>query len=184
MDTENAEISTLVHRFFRALDEREFAAGWMRDFVTDDVRMETPLGTTENADSGGAAAQEALGRYDRTQHIASGVLADVDAGGGRATASWNALMTHVHHDATLQALGADADPLFTVGGFYEADVLRTPDGWRFGRVAVRPVWTKGQPPLGVRPRGAVHGHGRAGASGSTLDSVVSLTESTVPRSSA
>jgi hypothetical protein len=63
-------------------------------------------------------------------------------------------MTHVHHDATVRALGPDADPLFTVGGFYEADVLRTPDGWRAGRVAIRPVWTKGQPPLGVRPQGA------------------------------
>jgi len=155
--TDHAEISLLVHRLFRALDARTFAAGWMRDFVTDDVRMQTPLGTTEGADAAGFAAEEALGRYDRTQHIASGVLvaaeadvdADVDAEAGRATASWNALMTHVHHDATLQALGADADPLFVVGGFYEADVLRTPDGWRFGRVAIRPVWTQGRPPLGV-----------------------------------
>ncbi|MET7702151.1 nuclear transport factor 2 family protein [Streptomyces sp. NPDC005485] len=149
MDTETAEISALVHRLFRALDERTFGVGWMRDFVTDGVRMETPLGTTDGADAGGAAAEVALGRYDRTQHIASGILPDVDAGAGRATVSWNALMTHVHHDTTREALGADTDPLFTVGGFYEADVVRTPDGWRFSRVAVRPVWTKGSPPLGV-----------------------------------
>jgi hypothetical protein len=64
-------------------------------------------------------------------------------------ASWNALMTHVHHDATLQQRGADADPLFTVGGRFEAELRRTPNGWRFSRVAVRPIWTKGQPPLGV-----------------------------------
>ena len=157
--TLHAEISALVHRLFRALDARNFAAGWMRDFVTDDVRMETPLGTTEGADAAGAAAEEALLRYDRTQHIASGILVDVtpdaDAGAGveagpeRVTVSWNALMTHVHHEATLRALGAGADPLFVVGGFYEADVRRTPDGWRSSRVAVRPVWTKGLPPLGV-----------------------------------
>jgi hypothetical protein len=150
----HAEISALVHRLFRALDARNFAAGWMRDFVTDDVRMETPLGTTEGADAAGVAAEEALLRYDRTQHIASGILVDVardaDAKPERVTVSWNALMTHVHHEATLQALGAGADPLFVVGGFYEADVRRTPDGWRSSRVAVRPVWTKGLPPLGVQ----------------------------------
>ncbi|WP_369236463.1 nuclear transport factor 2 family protein [Streptomyces sp. R21] len=152
--TVHAEISALVHRLFRALDARNFAAGWMRDFVTDDVRMETPLGTTEGADVAGAAAEEALLRYDRTQHIASGIVVDVapdaDAGPERVTVSWNALMTHVHHEATLRALGAGADPLFVVGGFFEADVRRTPDGWRSSRVAVRPVWTKGLPPLGVQ----------------------------------
>lgn len=145
---DRTEILTLVHRLFRALDERDFGEGWMHACVTADVRMETPLGTSEGAEAA-HAAEEALGRYDRTQHIASGILTDVDAGAGRATASWNALMTHVHHDATLQARGAAADPLFTVGGHYEADLRRTSDGWRFSRVAVRAIWTRGQPPLEI-----------------------------------
>ncbi|MFC3577690.1 nuclear transport factor 2 family protein [Streptomyces yaanensis] len=135
-ESDRTAIHTLVHRLFRALDAREFAPGWMNDFGTADARMETPLGTTEGAEAV-RAAEEALGRYDRTQHIASGILLDVDAGTGRGTASWNALMTHVHHDGTL----------FTVGGHYEADLRRTPDGWRFSRVAVRAVWTQGRPPL-------------------------------------
>ncbi|MBA4863181.1 nuclear transport factor 2 family protein [Streptomyces sp. PSKA54] len=146
--TDHAEIRALVHRLFRALDERRFTAGWARDLLTDDVRMETPLGTSQGTDAV-RATEEALGRYDRTQHIASGVILDTDAGTEWVTASWNALMTHVHHDATLQQRGADADPLFTVGGRFEAELRRTPNGWRFSRVAVRPIWTKGQPPLGV-----------------------------------
>lgn len=145
---DHAEISMLVDRLFRALDERKFAADWARDLLTDDARMETPLGVSEGAEAL-RATEEALGRYDRTQHIASGVITDTDAVGERATASWNALMTHVHHDAALQDLGGEADPLFTVGGRFEAELRRTPDGWRFSRIAVRPVWTKGQPPLGV-----------------------------------
>ncbi|MGI5513323.1 nuclear transport factor 2 family protein [Streptomyces sp. CA-106131] len=145
---DHAEISMLVDRFFRVLDERKSAADWTRDFLTDDARMETPLGTSQGAEAI-RAAEEALERYDRTQHIASGIITDADAGAERATASWNALMTHVHHDATLQERGGDADPLFTVGGRFEADLRRTPDGWRFSRVVVRPIWTKGQPPSGV-----------------------------------
>ncbi|MFF4348722.1 nuclear transport factor 2 family protein [Streptomyces sp. NPDC001530] len=147
-ETAHAEIRTLVDQLFRTLDERKFAAAWILDFVTEDVRMETPLGTTEGPDAA-RATEEALARYDRTQHIAAGILTDVDAEAGQATASWNALMTHVHHDTTLRERGADADPLFTVGGHYEADLRRTPAGWRFSRVAIRAVWTKGQPPLGI-----------------------------------
>lgn len=155
--TDHAEIGMLVHRFFRALDDREFAAGWARGFLTDDARMETPLGVSRGADAV-RATEEALGRYDRTQHIASGVVTEAvvtDAGpaAGRATASWNALMVHAHRAATLQERGGEggreADPLFTVGGRFEADLRRTPGGWRFSRVAVRPVWTQGQPPPGV-----------------------------------
>jgi hypothetical protein len=146
--TDHAEISMLVDRFFRVLDERMFAADWTRDFLTDDARMETPLGTSQGAEAI-RATEEALERYDRTQHIASGIITDAAAGAELATASWNALMTHVHHDATLQERGSDADPLFTVGGRFEADLRRSPDGWRFSRMVVRPIWTKGQPPLGV-----------------------------------
>lgn len=149
--TDHAEISTLVDRLFRALDERVFTEGWASDYLTDDVRMETPVGNSEGGDAV-RATEEALGRYESTQHIASGTIVDVAAGAGRATASWNALMTHVHHGATLRERGADADPLFVVGGRYEAELRRTSRGWRFHRVAVRAVWTKGQPPLGVAPR--------------------------------
>ncbi|MET9729162.1 nuclear transport factor 2 family protein [Streptomyces sp. NPDC006458] len=130
------EIDTLVHRFFRALDARDFASGWMRPYVTGDARMETPLGVSAGAEAV-RAAETALGRFVRTQHIASGLLAEID--GDRATASWNALMTHVHADESV----------FTVGGFYEGDQVRTGGGWRFERVAVRAVWTRGRPPVGV-----------------------------------
>ncbi|MEU6221734.1 nuclear transport factor 2 family protein [Streptomyces sp. NPDC047022] len=148
---DHAEISMLVDHLFRALDERKFTEDWARDFLTDDVRMETPLGTFQGTEAV-HATEEALGRYARTQHIASGIVTGADAAAERATASWNALMTHVHHDATLTELGGSADPLFTVGGRFEAGLRRTHDGWRFHHVAVRPIWTKGQPPLGVGAR--------------------------------
>ncbi|OIK29014.1 nuclear transport factor 2 family protein [Streptomyces malaysiense] len=134
--TDQSEITTLVDRYFRALDAREFTPGWADAFLAPDARMETPLGTSEGA-AAVRATEEALGRYDRTQHLASGIVADTDAGTARA--SWNALMVHVRHDATL----------FQVGGVFEAELARTGDGWRFARMAVRAVWTQGRPPGGV-----------------------------------
>ncbi|MFF9312213.1 nuclear transport factor 2 family protein [Streptomyces sp. NPDC014748] len=148
--TDHAEISMLVDRFFKALDNRELTADRWRGPFMDDVRMETPLGTSQGADAV-RATEEALERYERTQHIAGGVLvdADADAGAVGASVSWNALMTHVHRAATLQARGGDADPLFAAGGRFEAVVRRTADGWRFSRIVVRPICTKGRPPVGV-----------------------------------
>ncbi|MDR6978052.1 hypothetical protein J2X68_004776 [Streptomyces sp. 3330] len=143
--TDHFEISTLVSRFFRALDERNLVGDGARAYVTDDVRSVTPVGAADGAEAM-AHAQEALGRYARTQHIASDVLVDVEPDSGRATASWNALMTHVHHEATLRRRGADADPLFTVGGRWEAELRREREGWRISRMSVRAVWTTGQPP--------------------------------------
>ncbi|MFJ4472378.1 nuclear transport factor 2 family protein [Streptomyces sp. NPDC089424] len=125
----------LVHRLFRALDAREFAPGWMGGLATEDVRMETPVGAAEGVTAVGQLAVEAVERFVRTQHMASGIL--VDAEGERADVSWNAHMTHVHEDGSL----------FTVGGRFDAEVRRTPDGWRFSRMAVRPVWTQGRPPV-------------------------------------
>ena len=55
----------------------------------------------------------------------------------KVVTSWNALMTHVHA----------SEELFTVGGVWRAEVRRTPDGWRFSRVTVEPVWTSGEPPV-------------------------------------
>ncbi|WP_327186524.1 nuclear transport factor 2 family protein [Streptomyces sp. NBC_01334] len=142
---DHTEISMLISRFFRALDERRFEGDWARDYVTDDVRTVTPIGAADGVEAM-AHTREALERYARTQHIASDVLVDVEPATGRATVSWNALMTHVHHDATLRKRGEDADPLFTVGGYWEAELRRERGGWRISRMSVRAMWTTGRPP--------------------------------------
>ncbi|MEU7021016.1 nuclear transport factor 2 family protein [Streptomyces sp. NPDC046203] len=165
---DHTEITLLVDRFFRALDERTFTAGWGRAFFTDDIVKETPFGIFRGPEVV-RATEEAVERFDRTQHMASGVLTDQatdadadadadpgmdagsDTGAESATASWDALMTHVHHAATLRERGSGADPLFVVGGRFETELRRTPEGWRFTRMAVRPVWTTGQPPPGIDP---------------------------------
>ncbi|WP_110944186.1 nuclear transport factor 2 family protein [Streptomyces niger] len=150
---DQGEIALLVSRFFRALDAREFAAGWARAYVTDDIRTVTPIGLAEGADAV-RHTEEAIRRFARTQHVSADVLVDVDAASGTATASWNAHMTHVHHPATLERRGPGADPLFTVGGRYDAELRRTDEGWRISRMSVEALWTTGQPPLlpeGVEP---------------------------------
>ncbi|MEV0319834.1 nuclear transport factor 2 family protein [Streptomyces sp. NPDC050658] len=150
--TDHLDIALLVSRFFRALDERKFDEGWGRAYFTDDVRTDTPVGTSEGADVV-AHTEVAIGRFAGTQHISSDLLVDTEDGTDHATASWNALMTHVHHDSTLRARGETAHPLFTVGGRFDTELRRTPDGWRISRMAVDVIWTTGEPP--VLPEGTL-----------------------------
>ncbi|MFJ8020671.1 nuclear transport factor 2 family protein [Streptomyces sp. NPDC096311] len=135
----HAAISLLVSRFFRSLDVREFDEAWAREYFTEDVRERTPVGAAEGRDAVLRHTVEALGSFARTQHIATDVMSEVAQGGAAAVASWNALMTHVHHDGTL----------FTVGGHFRAELRRTPDGWRFCDTAVEAIWTRGNPPADV-----------------------------------
>ncbi|MFB7370677.1 nuclear transport factor 2 family protein [Streptomyces sp. NPDC056222] len=140
------EIATLISGFFRAMDERRFEKGWADAYFTDDLRTTTPLGVAEGADAV-HHVEEAIGRFAATLHASSDVVVRAEPGARTAHVRWNAHMTHVHLDATLQARGEGADPLFTVGGVYEGEVRRTDKGWRVSRMSVRAVWTTGEPPV-------------------------------------
>ncbi|WP_432019781.1 nuclear transport factor 2 family protein [Streptomyces sp. 1222.5] len=140
------EINVLIGRFFRTLNERRFEGEWGKEFFTDDVRAESPHGTAVGKEavrqSRQAVEDWAVIQYMNTDIVVDGDHADND----RATASWNSLMTHIHHEATLRKLGEGLDPLFTVGGVWEVDLRRTSDGWRFCRTSVRPIWMSGTAP--------------------------------------
>lgn len=56
----------------------------------------------------------------------------------------NAIMTHVHKDRP---------EAFTVGGVFDNDLVRTPEGWRVSKTAMRVIWTSGEPPSGVLAHG-------------------------------
>ncbi|MEW1562807.1 nuclear transport factor 2 family protein [Streptomyces sp. NPDC093509] len=146
-EQDHGDLARLVGRFFRSLDERHFDEDWARAFFTDDIRGRSPVGGSRGRPAMLRQTAEAVGRFDRTQHMATDVLTDPAPDGRTATVTWNALMTHVHRDTTLKTRGPDADPVFTVGGHWRATVRRTPDGWRFQETSVDAVWTRGEPPL-------------------------------------
>lgn len=141
---DHAEIAALISGFFRALDERRFEEGWADAYFTDDLHVTSPVGEATGTEAI-RLAEESVGPFAATQHISSDVLIRIAPDAHTADATWNAHMTHVHQDSTL----------FTVGGVYEGRFRRTDGGWRVSGMAVRPVWTTGEPPMGkVRHTGA------------------------------
>ncbi|MFC8535432.1 nuclear transport factor 2 family protein [Streptomyces sp. NPDC057249] len=142
---DHTEIAALISGFFRALDERRFEDGWADAYFTDDLHVTTPVGVATGAEAT-RLAEEAVNRFAATLHISSDVLVRPAPDARTADVTWNAHMTHVHREATLRSRGEEADPLFTVGGVYEARFRRTDEGWRVSRMEVRAVWTTGEPP--------------------------------------
>ncbi|MEV5826746.1 nuclear transport factor 2 family protein [Spirillospora sp. NPDC052242] len=144
---DRVEIVELVDRFMASLDERNFDDEWARRFHTSDVTMEAPVGDVVGLDGLAESTRVALERFERTQHLSSNHIVDLD--GDRAAVRWNALMVHVHLASTAEARGEEPGVHFDVGGRFDAEAVRTADGWRFRRMDVRPVWFNGRPPIGM-----------------------------------
>ncbi|MEV1009111.1 nuclear transport factor 2 family protein [Streptomyces sp. NPDC049881] len=150
---DRAAITDLLNGFLLSLDERvrdpaRFDAEWARAYFTEDVAMEMPIGTVHGRDAAAARIREGMSLFDRTVHMATGSVVTVD--GDRATATGPQLSTHILAGGTD---GTDGDgDLFVSAGHASSDLVRTAEGWRIARSALRIVWTQGTPPRVPAPR--------------------------------
>lgn len=137
--TDHTEITSLIDHFFHALDERELDPPWGRSIFTEDAHVRFPIGEHHGRDAVVAAIAAGMSRFGPTQHSGSNYLIELD--GDRATVRWNAIQTHLPPDAT-----PETEP-FVSGGYYDGEVVRTGDGWRFRRQQYHLVWITGRPPM-------------------------------------
>lgn len=153
--TDRADITGLIDGYLLSLDTLPHGGGrfdeaWARRYFTPDVRITTPVGDHEGIDGLAESEQATLGKFERTQHVGTNYMIDLD--GDRAAVRWNAVMAHVHLASTQQARGQEPGGHFDVGGTFTGEAVRTPDGWRLRSLDVRAVWTNGQGPLVLTPK--------------------------------
>ncbi|MEU6479352.1 nuclear transport factor 2 family protein [Streptomyces sp. NPDC047017] len=134
--TDRAEITDLLDRYLRSLDEGVFDEEWARAFHTEDVSAEMPIGTVHGRAALLARVRRAMALFDRTVHLRTNTVIEID--GDRATARGAQLSTHVPADGPAG--------LFVSAGHTDDELVRTPDGWRIRASALRVVWTQGTPP--------------------------------------
>ncbi|MFB4303999.1 nuclear transport factor 2 family protein [Actinomadura sp. NTSP31] len=147
---DRAELTELVARFFASIDDRQrdprahpFDGAWARDLFTEDVEFHYPVGAyTGHADE---VMDLTMDNFGRTQHLAG--IPQIALDGDRATVRWSAVHTHVHLASTQEARADRLGETFVSGGHYDAEAVRTPEGWRFRAVALDVAWTAGKPPL-------------------------------------
>lgn len=86
---------------------------------------------------------------DASQHLVANHQVAVH--GGQATSRCGFQAQHVRRSAV-------DGRTYLVGGRYDDELVRTPDGWRISRRALVPIWREGNPGvlLGDRPRRSTH----------------------------
>ncbi|KAB2346080.1 nuclear transport factor 2 family protein [Actinomadura rudentiformis] len=134
--TDRAELTDLLTRQGLWLDEQRFDDA--DTIFTPDATVETQSGRSQGLQALAARARRVHSQFERTQHVISNVLIDLD--GDEASVRANLVATFVR-DAT------SPEPDLAVGERYRFGAVRTPAGWRFSSVTVTPVWRTGEPPV-------------------------------------
>ncbi|WP_454195527.1 nuclear transport factor 2 family protein [Nocardia sp. Marseille-Q1738] len=134
------EIYALINRLATTLDEGRFDA--FNTIYTADVKAKSPGGEAQGLDAVIALASRNHSSERRTPHYMSNV--QIDLAGDRAAVRANSVLAIVPTSTVDGRLAPE--PLFTAGGTYRFDAVRTPEGWRFSRIETAPAWTMGTLP--------------------------------------
>ncbi len=126
-------IRNLVYQFGVSIDDQD-KEGFAATFTEDGVLEAGWGGRIEGR--GAIATMTGMPSSWRTQHLFGNILIDVS--GDRATARAYMVATHVFDtvDITQHA---------RAGGWYEQELVRTADGWRFAHVKLIIVWAGARP---------------------------------------
>ncbi|KOV21122.1 nuclear transport factor 2 family protein [Streptomyces sp. XY152] len=134
--TDRAEITDLLDRYLRSLDDGVFDEEWARAFHTEGVTAEMPIGTVHGRDALLARIRRGMALFDRTVHLGANVIIEID--GARAIARFAQLSTHVLADGS--------GSVFISAGHADTHLVRTAGGWRISASTLRVAWTQGSPP--------------------------------------
>ncbi len=130
------EISDVLHRYAAAVDGKDWEL--LRTCFTDDVEADFRAFGGRDVVRGAEAWVEAiratLQGMDATQHLTGNHVHRIDGDEARLTAYIQA----VHIFANDKG-----DSEYTIGGHYDCDMVRSPEGWRIRRYALVVRWHRG-----------------------------------------
>jgi hypothetical protein len=137
-------IVALMNRYFATIDDAsDLDTEWARSIFSEDVRVEHRGFTLEGIEDLAVGNRFVRGGWDRTFHVSTNAQIEID--GERAHLRAQLLAIHVHP-------GVDPPEPYVIANVFEADVLRTFEGWRFQTLHLRPVWSSGQSHFDIAAR--------------------------------
>lgn len=122
------EISRTLLRFARCLDSRDYES--YAALYTQDGELHIPWGGHKGRTGLADKVRNDLGVYHALQHVST--AHDIHVEGDRATVRAALLATHVTR--------SDGEGFWTAGGYYDMELVRVDDGWKFRSVRINPTW--------------------------------------------
>ena len=138
-----AAIIRPVYEYAYGIDTNDFEL--YRSIFTDEVTMDFSSYDGSSgpkvlpADDWVAGLKPLFTGLDSTQHSMSNPLVDIDAEASHARCRMYMQAVHM--------LDSEPDPEFTIGGYYDDLLARTPDGWKIKAVTLTVWWRRGNPQI-------------------------------------
>lgn len=125
------EITDLLTRYATAVDGKDWPL--YRSVFTTDAQIDysTAGGPTGDVDAVVAGLIEQLQLFTRTQHFISNIAVELDGDTAKVRAMF------------FNPMIVSPGKQFTCGGWYNHDLVRTPDGWRSARLVEEAAWFDG-----------------------------------------
>jgi hypothetical protein len=137
---DRAEITSLVSRYFSAIDDKRLDRATMEAMFTTSGRLTLPNGASRVGPEAIAAGQgESFARFRATHHVSSDHVIDLDGDSARLRANLIAMHLWADQERDPHTLQMH----FLAGGVLHALVVRTDGGWRLCELSMRTTWRTG-----------------------------------------
>jgi len=135
-----AEITSVVNRYFRAIDEKDFDARHFAAFLTADAQSIRPDGSSiVGPEKISASLRQSFTRFESSQHLVSGHDVPIDS--HNATVRANLVAMHMWLGSNTNA--NNTDNFFVAGGVIDAALVQVDEQWKISKISNRVVWRAG-----------------------------------------
>ena len=133
---DRADISGVLHRYAKAIDTKDWTllASCFTEDLEADFRSFSGREVARGRDRWVEAIRSTIQGMDATQHLTGNHVHEIR--GDEAT-----LCAYIQAVHRLQ--NERGDPEYTIGGYYDCDLLRTPEGWRIRKYRLTVTWHRG-----------------------------------------
>ncbi len=137
------EITEVIHRYFAALDQKQFDVTIMRQIFADDAKIVRPNGAvTTGPQEIGDSHSHSLSRFRATQHLTSGFIITLKNDTSAAFRA-NLVAMHLWAEGHGDPNANPNDNYFLAGGVITGHVTLGTSGWRVTEITNQVIWRRG-----------------------------------------
>jgi len=135
-----SEITSMVNRYFRALDEKNFDAVHFASIFMPQAHVTRPNGASLiGPEEISASHEKSFTRFEASQHVVAGH--DISVDGSTANVRANLIAMHMWQGSKADA--TKPDNFFVAGGVIHATLIQSDGQWKISQMSNAVIWRAG-----------------------------------------